>query len=333
MAYIGPIPAETFTSFATQTFSTSATSSYTLDHPVTNENELALFINNVRQQPGSGKAYTATGTALTLSANTASTDTMYAVFLGRALQTVNPADASVGTSQLAATSVTGAKLNTDVISAQTALASAPADTDEFLVSDAGTIKRIDYSLIKGGGMFEKLLTTTISSSTANITFNNTYITTAHRDYRVVFTGLKSVTDNKRLEMYLSTDNGSNFLSSGDHVYRIQHIRSDNSDPGENGSTNNDKFELTTDGNGNSTGEAMSGYVDLFDPLNQNSDSQYFMAYANLVYQDSDGHLNNAHGPLMFDASGSEDTAFNAFKFQYASGNVLIGSATLYGRKI
>ena len=81
MAYIGIKPAESFTSFATQTFSTSATSSYTLDHAVTNENELALFINNVRQQPGSGKAYTATGTALTLSANTASTDTMYAIFL------------------------------------------------------------------------------------------------------------------------------------------------------------------------------------------------------------------------------------------------------------
>ena len=38
MAYIGPLPAETFTSFATQEFSTSATTSYTLDHPVTNDN-------------------------------------------------------------------------------------------------------------------------------------------------------------------------------------------------------------------------------------------------------------------------------------------------------
>jgi hypothetical protein len=46
--------------------------------------------------------------------------------------------------------VTAAKLNNDIISGQTALASAPADTDEFLVSDAGTLKRIDYSLIKGG---------------------------------------------------------------------------------------------------------------------------------------------------------------------------------------
>jgi len=48
--------------------------------------------------------------------------------------------------------VTAAKLNNDVISGQTALTAEPADTDEFLVSDAGTIKRIDYSLIKGGGI-------------------------------------------------------------------------------------------------------------------------------------------------------------------------------------
>jgi hypothetical protein len=91
MAYIGIQPAEKFTSFATQEFSTSATTSYTLDHAVANENEIALFVNNVRQQPGSGKAYTASGTALTLSAATASTDTMYCIFLGRALQTVTPA--------------------------------------------------------------------------------------------------------------------------------------------------------------------------------------------------------------------------------------------------
>jgi len=113
MPYIGNQPSESFTSFATQEFSTSATTSYTLDHAVTNENEIALFINNVRQQPGSGKAYTATGTALTLSEATASTDTMYCVFLGRALQTVTPAtnsinNAMVSSSAAIATSKLGA---------------------------------------------------------------------------------------------------------------------------------------------------------------------------------------------------------------------------------
>jgi hypothetical protein len=140
MAYIGIQPAEKFTSFATQEFSTSATTSYTLDHAVANENEIALFVNNVRQQPGSGKAYTATGTALTLSAATASTDTMYCVFLGRALQTVTPAT----------NSITAAMVGNDLISGKTALAATPADTDELLISDAGTIKRIDFSHLKTG---------------------------------------------------------------------------------------------------------------------------------------------------------------------------------------
>ena len=139
MAFIGNQPAESFTSFATQEFSTSATTSYTLDHAVTNENEIALFVNNVRQQPGSGKAYTATGTALTLSEATASTDTMYCVFLGRALQTVTPAT----------NSITAAMVGNDLISGKDALTSAPADTDELLISDAGTLKRIDVSLVGG----------------------------------------------------------------------------------------------------------------------------------------------------------------------------------------
>ena len=101
MAYIGNEPAENYASFLTQTFSVTATASYTLDHAVSNENDIRLVINNVVQQPGSGKAYTASGTTLTLSEATASTDVMYCVYLGRALQTVNPPNASVGTSQLA----------------------------------------------------------------------------------------------------------------------------------------------------------------------------------------------------------------------------------------
>ena len=60
-------------------------------------------------------------------------------------------DGSIDTAHIDALQVTGAKLNTDVISAQTELAAEPADTDEFMVSDGGVLKRIDYSLIKGGG--------------------------------------------------------------------------------------------------------------------------------------------------------------------------------------
>ena len=124
MAYLGNRPAESYASFETETFSVSATASYTLSHAVTNENEIRLVINGVVQQPGSGKAYTASGTTLTLTSATVSGDVMYAVYLGRALQTVNPPNASVGNSQTAPTIITG----------QTAEATVATD-DTILIHD------------------------------------------------------------------------------------------------------------------------------------------------------------------------------------------------------
>jgi len=164
MAYLGNAPARSFISFERQVFTiVNSQTAYTLSHSVTNENDIRLVINNIVQEPGSGKAYTASGTTLTLSAAlTNGTDEMYCVFLGRAVATNAPGAGSVNTAAIAADAVTEAKiaddavesehLNNNVISGQTELASEPADTDEFLVSDAGTLKRIDYSLIKGGGI-------------------------------------------------------------------------------------------------------------------------------------------------------------------------------------
>ena len=108
MSYIGTPPSNAFTSLLKQDFSTSATTGYTLDHAVNNANDIALFINFVRQEPTAG--YAASGTSLVLTSATASSDDMYCVYLGQALQTVNPANASVGTAQLIDGAVTSAKL-------------------------------------------------------------------------------------------------------------------------------------------------------------------------------------------------------------------------------
>ncbi len=107
--YLGNQPALSYTSFAKQDFSTSATTSYTLDNPVTNANELALFINFVRQEPTT--AYSASGTTLTLTSATSASDDMYCVYLGKAVQTVNPPNASVGASQIVDSSIALGKLS------------------------------------------------------------------------------------------------------------------------------------------------------------------------------------------------------------------------------
>ncbi len=140
MPYIGKEPANSFISFEKQVFTiVNSQTAYTLDNAVTNENDIRLVINNIVQEPGSGKAYTASGTTLTLSAALVNgTDEMYCVFLGKAVQTVNAPNASVGSAQVA----------DSLISGKTALGATPADTDELLISDAGTLKRVDYSYLK-----------------------------------------------------------------------------------------------------------------------------------------------------------------------------------------
>ena len=214
MAYIGPEPAESFTSFATQEFSTSATTSYTLDHAVANENEIALFVNNVRQQPGSGKAYTASGTALTLSAATASTDTMYCVFLGRALQTVTPATNSVTTSML---SINGGELNLD------------ADEDTSITAD--TDDQIDFKT--GGTDRLKIDSTDVTVSTGNIVFG-----TANKG---VYLGVTSATAANLLDDYEegtwtpALDSVSESNASGDYT-KI-------------GNVCTAKFKISSDGSG------------------------------------------------------------------------------------
>ena len=126
MGYLGNSPAESYASFERQVFTiVNSQTAYTLNHAVTNENDIRLVVNNVVQEPGSGKAYTASGTTLTLSAALVNgTDEMYCVFLGRALQTVNPPNASVGSSQTAPTIITG----------QTAEATVATD-DTILIHD------------------------------------------------------------------------------------------------------------------------------------------------------------------------------------------------------
>ena len=171
MAYLGNTPARSCISFERQVFTiVNSQTAYTLSHSVTNENDIRLVINNVVQEPGAGKAYTASGTTLTLSAAlTNGTDEMYCVFLGKAVGTVNAPAGSVAASQLAADSVTAAKLNDDIISGQTELATAPASTDELLISDAGVLKRIDVSLVSANNTpsFAAVVSTDTSLGTSN----------------------------------------------------------------------------------------------------------------------------------------------------------------------
>ena len=61
--------------------------------------------------------------------------------------------------------IVASDLDPAVITGQTALTSEPADTDEFLISDAGVLKRLDASLIGGGKLLQTALVTTSTAQT------------------------------------------------------------------------------------------------------------------------------------------------------------------------
>jgi len=71
----------------------------------------------------------------------------------------------IDTDKIADNAVTAAKFNADVISAQTELAAEPADTDELLLSDAGVLKRIDYSLVKSKGKLLQVISVAVAKAT------------------------------------------------------------------------------------------------------------------------------------------------------------------------
>ena len=98
MAYLGNQPSNNFVSLKRQVITGDGTTSYTLDHSVASVNDVAIFVNNVRQDPAS---YSISGTALTLGGTISSSDSCYVIFLGQALQTVTPATGTVTNAMIA----------------------------------------------------------------------------------------------------------------------------------------------------------------------------------------------------------------------------------------
>ena len=164
MAYVGnPIDTtNTFQSLVGKRFSGDAsTTAFTLDVAPSSTLDIEVFVENVRQDPNS--AYSLSGTTLTFAAAPPSgTNNIYVVHQAKAVGTISPAAGTVNADSF----------DNTVISGHTALATKPDATDEFLVSDAGTIKRIDYSLLSQVSVADQFrLTTSFTDNAEPIASN------------------------------------------------------------------------------------------------------------------------------------------------------------------
>ena len=68
----------------------------------------------------------------------------------------------INADKIADNSISEEHLDPTVITGLSALGAEPADTDELLISDAGTLKRMDYSYIKGGGAYNLISATAVT---------------------------------------------------------------------------------------------------------------------------------------------------------------------------
>ena len=156
MSYIGIPPQANFSSGLLDRFTSTTGTTVTLTHDIASENDIVVFVNFVKQD---STTYSVGGTGnktLTLGGTLVSSDIVEVHYLNIVGQTVAPSSGSVGSSQLTA----------DVITGQTELASGVASTDELLISDAGTLKRVDVSLI-GGNNTPSFYATLTSDQTIN----------------------------------------------------------------------------------------------------------------------------------------------------------------------
>jgi hypothetical protein len=163
----------------------------------------------------------------------------------------------------------------------------------------------------------------ISSQTASSSASLNF--TGLGDYsfiKFVITDIKPATDNVRLYLRTSTNNGSSYDSSaGNYSYVFQGGTTGGSDAGTTGSSSATEIHLCT-GVGNDTNEWVSGEVTLYNPAG----TAYTVVHANMLPIGPTGVLSNIHGGGMRISAADVD----AVSFLFASGNIASGVIYAYG---
>ena len=206
MAYVGnPIDTQnTFQSLVGKRFNgDGSTTDFTLDVAQGNVLDIEVFVGNVRQDPNS--AYTLSGTTLSFTgAPPSGTNNIYVVHQAKSVGTIDVPAGGVAAGSLATSVLTGqtdigadiadadlflvddgaggtlrktaasrlktyAGFSVSSITGATELAAQPALTDEIVLSDAGTLKRLDIKHISNTPAFMTQLSGNQSVSTGSFT--------------------------------------------------------------------------------------------------------------------------------------------------------------------
>jgi len=175
------------------------------------------------------------------------------------------------------------------------------------------------------GAMVKLQSTTVSSATASVSWDNTYITSTYDVYKIFCTNIIPSSNAVDFQVGLSTDNLSN---SGNIDQRTSGQRMIINDSGTVVVTTGDfdqhgvDYTHVTDDVGSNTGESFNGEFTFYQP----SGSSY--KYWTMV--GSNGHANDYSGFYCVGSQIKTTSAVNGILMKFASGNIASGILTLYG---
>ena len=113
MATLGQKAATQHVSLQKQTITGNGGTSYSLQQSVGSALDVAVFVNNTRQEPT--VAYSASGTTLTMTGAVNASDHFYVLFLGKAIATTGLQADVVGTSNITTNAITADKLHDDAV--------------------------------------------------------------------------------------------------------------------------------------------------------------------------------------------------------------------------
>ena len=303
-----------------------------------NANHMLVSLNGVLQAPGD--SFTVSGSTLTFASNSATGDVIdFVIILGDVLDLGAPSDGTVTTAKLASDAVTEAKiaddavesehLNNNIISGQTALGATPADTDELLVSDAGTLKRVDFSYLKGGGMFEFISSTDVTSDVSQVDF--TSFSTDYSDFKLIVQNLHLENDNQNPELRYFNNAGSIMTGS---YYQTAYIGYDNNGAQSANTLNQTSLRLGPP-IGNAAHEAANLEITVFDVHETGlatATEGYKTTLSEMGYSNQYGYVGRSTGAGYSLENNSGNFAITGIRFFMSGGDIKSGRFSLYGRK-
>ena len=183
-----------------------------------------------------------------------------------------------------------------------------------------------------GGSMVLIKTTTISSSTGDVSFihgaSDVVFDSTYKEYIFFFNNLHLSNDGAQPGINFSIDSGSNYnVAKTSSNFSAAHNEADSSTLlGYNGSwdlAQGTGLQYLTAGTGNANDESASGYLHLFDPSNTTFVKHFIAQFNSYVNDSSIQHL-------FIGGYANTTSAIDAVQFGVSAGTIDSGTITMYG---